>query len=110
MEKYNVLIAVLVSALGIMSVVMPFVIEFLKNMITEKKVISIFGVLERFCACVSAIGGVVVYVAIYILLPATFIGINIPQIIVIGIFFVGACAIASQIGYDKIIKWIINKK
>ena len=110
MEKYNVLIAVLVSALGIMAVVMPFVIEFLKNMITEAKVISIFGVLERFCAFVSAIAGVVVYVTIYILLPDTFIGINIVQIVVIGIFYTGACAIASQIGYDKIIKWLINRK
>ena len=109
MDKYNVLIAVLVSALGIMSVVMPFVIEFLKNMITEAKVITIFGVLERFCAFVSAIGGVVVYVAIYILLPETFTGVNIAQIIMIGIFFTGACAVASQIGYDKIIKWIIKK-
>ncbi len=110
MEKFSEILTVLVSALGVMAVVMPFVIEFIKNMITEKVVIKIFGVLERFCALVSAIAGVIVYVSICILLPELFKSANIAQIIVIGIFFSGACAIASQIGYDKIIKWLINRK
>ena len=110
MEKFNESLTVLVSALGIMAVVMPFVVEFIKNMVTEKVVIKIFGVLERFCALVSAIAGVIVYVAIYVLMPEIFKGANLAQVIVIGGFFMGACAIASQIGYDKIIKWIINKK
>lgn len=110
MIKYDEILTVLVSTLGVMAVVMPFVIEFLKTMITEAKVISIFGVLERFCALVSAVAGVVVYVAINILAPELFKNVNIAQTIVIGIFFAGSCAIASQIGYDKIIKWLINKK
>ena len=110
MDKFGDILTVLVSALGIMAVVMPFVIEFIKTLIGESKVITIFGVLERFCALVSAIAGVVVYVAIYILMPELFKSANIAQVIVIGIFFTGACAIASQIGYDKIIKWIINRK
>lgn len=110
MEKFNEILTVLVSALGIMAVVMPFVVEFIKNMVTEKVVIKIFGVLERFCALVSAIAGVIVYVAIYVLMPEIFKGANFAQVIVIGAFFMGACAIASQIGYDKIIKWLINKK
>lgn len=110
MEKFNEILTVLVSALGIMAVIMPFVIEFIKNLVTEAKIISIFGVLERFCAFVSAVAGLIVYVSLNILLPEAFKGANIPQIIVIGIFFIGSCAIASQIGYDKIIKWIINRK
>ena len=110
MEKFSEILTVLVSALGIMAVVMPFVIEFIKNMITEKVVIKIFGVLERFCALVSAVAGVIVYVAIYILVPELFKSANIAQVIVIGLFYMGACSIASQIGYDKVIKWIINRK
>ena len=110
MEKFSEILTILVSTLGVMAVAMPFVIEFIKNMVTEAKVISIFGVLERFCAFVSAIAGVIVYVSINILMPEMFASATMPQKIVIGAFFMGACAIASQIGYDKIIKWLINRK
>lgn len=109
MIKYDEILTVLVSTLGVMAVVMPFVIEFLKTMITEAKVISIFGVLERFCALVSAVAGAVVYVAINILVPELFKNVNIAQTIVIGIFFTGSCCMGNQVGYDKLCKWIIEK-
>ena len=110
MEKFHDILVLLVAVLGVMAVVMPFVIEFIKTMIGEKKVIEVFGVQERFCALVSALAGVIVYVSMNILIPDAFKTATIPQIIVIGVFFAGACSLASQIGYDKLIKWIINRK
>lgn len=109
MEKFSEIMTLLVSTLGVMAVIMPFVIEFIKNLVTEEKILKIFGTLERFCALVSAIIAVIIYVTLIILIPEAFTAANIVQRIVIGIFFTCGCAIASQIGYDKIIKWIVNK-
>lgn len=110
MDKFNTLISVLVVVLGIMSVIMPFVIEFVKTMIGEPKIITIFGKLERFCAFTTAIASLLVYILLFILCPEYFVVCSIIQIIAFGFIFMFTCAMASQIGYDKIIKWIIHRK
>lgn len=110
MEKFEKIITLLVSVLGIMSIVMPFVIEFLKKMIGSTKITTVFGNLERFCALATAIVSVIIYVILNIMVPEMFATYNLAQNIVIGLVFTFATAMASQIGYDKIIKWIINRK
>lgn len=110
MEKFNTLISVLVVVLGIMSVIMPFVIEFIKNMIGQEKIITLFGKLERFCAFATSVVSLLIYILLCILCPEYFIVCNIIQIIAFCFIFMFICAMASQIGYDKIIKWIINGK
>ena len=110
MYKFETIITLLVAVLGFMAVVMPFVIEFIKNMIGEAKIISAFGNLERFSAIATALVSVIIYVILYILVPEYWNNIKTLQVVVIGFIFTFSCAMASQIGYDKIIKWIINKK
>lgn len=109
MNKFETLTTMLVAVLGGMSIVMPFVIEFTKNLIGEAKIITKFGKLEKFCAFITAIISVVVYVFLFVLVPEYYAKLNIAQIIVVGIIFSFACSMGSQIGYDKIIKWIIRK-
>ena len=110
MDKFNSLVSVLVVVLGIMSIIMPFVIEFVKNMIGEPIVIKAFGKLERFCAFTTAVASLLIYILLYILCPEYFTICNIIQVIAFGFIFMFICAMASQIGYDKIIKWIIHRK
>lgn len=109
MDKFSSIITLLVSVLGVMPIIMPFVIEFIKSMVGQNKIVSIFGNLERFSAIATAIVSVVIYILLHIFLPESFMALNLIQKIATGFVFTFANAMASQIGYDKIIKWIINR-
>lgn len=97
-----------VSILGAIAVIAPLCIEILKNLIGEDKIKRIFGTMEIFSLVFSAIAGVVGMIFI-VLFKADILSVfTIGQKIFIGIAFILACAIGSQISYDKVIKWLLE--
>lgn len=108
MEKYSECISVLISVLTAMSIFMPFVIQWLKKVIGEEKIVSKFKTIEFFSFIVTAIAALVIYVFVLVFAPNLFNGWSIPQVILMAVGFIAVSGFASQGMYDKVIKQLIE--
>lgn len=108
MEKYSECISVLISVLTAMSIFMPFVIQWLKKLVTEETIVKKFKTVELFSFICTAIVALVIYVFVLVFVPTLFSGWSIPQIILMAIGFIAVAGFASQGMYDKVIKQLLT--
>lgn len=112
-EKMNWLNFVMICILLIVvvSIVAPIFIEALKNLIGKEVIIEKFVKLEWFCLLVSSIIALItylVYILFFVVGKFEITPLDIVKYIVACLIFVVCCGAGCQVGYDKVIKAIIE--